>query len=81
MALISVWVDRPHSKIFKFTSEGVTHQELKTHEHDHHTHVLNQSDHQHSETKMFKQIIPAISEASELVILGPELQDTIFKIF
>ena len=81
MALIAVWVDRTHAKVFNFSPEKLTHKQFAAHTQNHHTHAEDQVEHQKQELHFFKEFTPELSIAEELLILGPGVAKHHFNTF
>ncbi|MGZ3688693.1 MAG: hypothetical protein ACXVBW_10350, partial [Bdellovibrionota bacterium] len=71
MTAMTVWIDREHAKIFSFKVSGVEEQSVHSRHTDHHTHAFDGKDVNRIENHFYKEILPKISDASELLIVGP----------
>ncbi len=79
MSLIAVWVDHKQANVFKFTSDGIKKESFEGHFPDHHTHSGDHREEQKHEEQVFKQLMPKLNEAAEILILGPGMAKTHFK--
>ena len=73
MSLISVWVDREHAKLFKFTPETLERETINHAEVVHHRHDHGQKDVQVNEHQLFVKLVPELQNAEQILILGPGL--------
>ncbi len=79
MSLVAVWLDKKHANIFKFTTHGVEKESFTGNFPDHHTHNLDRIEEQKQEGLGFATLIPKLSGASQILILGPGIAKTHFK--
>ena len=79
MAHYVIWLDSENAHIFKLAEAGIQRSNLKLKEFNHHTH--NKKDH-HGDPgtdHFFKELAVRLSDAEELLILGPGLAKNHFK--
>ena len=79
MSLVAIWVDHQQANIFKFTPDGIKKGVIEGHFSNHHTHKMDSREEQIHEEQLFKELIPQLSDAKELLILGPGLTKVHFK--
>ena len=79
MSLVAVWVDQNQANLFQFTSGGIKKDHLKGHFPQHHTHGKDNVEDQRHEEAMFKELMPKLQSASQILILGPGMAKTHFK--
>jgi stalled ribosome rescue protein Dom34 len=71
MALVAIWVDQQHAKLYHYTQSGIVKEEFQDRHVDHHSHGSDQKDHQRLEAKLFKQFTSHLTKAEQILILGP----------
>ena len=81
MSLVAIWVDHQQANVFKFTSNGIKREAFHGHFPEHHTHASDNRENQVHEDQMFKELIPQLSDAKEILILGPGVTKIHFKNF
>ena len=69
MSSYVVWIDSEHAKVFKMGTEGVQNQNIKSHEHNHHTH--NSRDQHPDHSKFYHSVAESLKGAAEILIVGP----------
>ncbi len=79
MSLIAIWVDHKQANVFKFTSGGIKKEEFQGHFPNHHTHNNDNREEQKHEEQVFKQLMPQLNDAKEILILGPGITKTHLK--
>jgi stalled ribosome rescue protein Dom34 len=71
MALLAIWVDSKHAKLFRFTSKAQVHKNFEAHAPSHHTHEEDQIEKLKHENHFFKDLMPELVGADEVLIVGP----------
>jgi stalled ribosome rescue protein Dom34 len=79
MSLIAVWVDHKQANVFKFTTDGIKKEELHGSFPNHHTHEKSNMEEQRHEEQVFKQLMPKLNDAEEILLLGPGMAKTHLK--
>ncbi len=79
MALLAIWVDREHAKLFRYSSENLTQTHFTANTAP--NHHEGQLDHLKKEVKFFKEFTPSLLGATEILILGPGVAKHHFRTF
>lgn len=79
MSLIAIWVDHQEANVFKFTTAGIKKESYVGKYPDHHSHTSDHRVEQKHEEQVFKQLMPHINDALEILILGPGMAKTHLK--
>lgn len=81
MALLAIWIDGEKAKLYEFTETKLVHQDLGEPSPLHHTHGEDQLAHQKKEQSFFKTLVPKLTHASSILILGPGVTKSHFQKF
>lgn len=71
MSSFVIWIDREHAKIFHFSNEKMERKNFKSKHAEHHTHRMEQAEHQRQEQAFFSEIVTSLRDAAHILILGP----------
>lgn len=78
MSAAVVWMDHKKAKIFHLSAgSAVRTQELTLKAHEHHLHSHKED--KHPSDAFFHEIIPALSSAKEILLIGPGTAKSEFK--
>ncbi len=79
--LVAIWVDQKEANLYKFTATGIKKEHFKGSFPDHHNTAHDRIDDQKHEHAVFKTLMPSISGAVQILILGPGAAKTHLKHF
>ena len=71
MALLAIWVDSEHAKLFHFSSKELTHKNYTSSAAMHQKQGEDKSNHLKKEHHFFKEFMPDLTDAEKILILGP----------
>ncbi len=66
-----IWIDREHAKIFPVSEERLEKKTLLAKQSEHHTHKLDNLDHQRQENWLFEESVAYMRNAEKILVLGP----------
>ncbi len=71
MSYYSLWIDKEHAYVYKFSADGVEETKLETH---------GNKDHSQANTdKFYHEVAGKLTNAKELMIMGPGVAKDQFK--
>lgn len=76
-----VWIDREHAKLFQLSREKMERTSLKARHTEHHTHAGDHFDIQQRENRFYDEVADRLSQASQLLILGPGIAKHHFRTY
>jgi stalled ribosome rescue protein Dom34 len=80
MSAYVIWIDSAEAKVFKLKAGGMETKHIHTHGHKHHSDPHGHSSNHHPlREQLFKDVETHVSDATEILIMGPGEAKTLFK--
>ena len=71
MSIFIIWVDRENAKLFQFSQLKMERSQVKAQYADHPAHQIDALDRTRSEKEFYNELASKMSEASQILIIGP----------